>query len=742
MSRRRARLRGGGSGAAATPRRVRGPRWWRNLAPRWRIAIRVAVLGAAAIFLLLAGLVAYAAMSLPDLNKLGEATGTIKILDRHGTLITSIGNDASARTYVPLSQIAQIQQDATLAAEDRNFYSEGAFDFPRVMKALVNDVILRRPAQGASTITQQLAKLAFFGANADKSPLRKLREAMIASEIDSKYSKQQILEKYLNLIYYGEGANGIENAAETFFGKHASQLDLPEAALLAGLPQAPSTYDPKQNPSDAWARMHYVLGGLVAMGKITQQQADQVDPLVGGADAGGAQLAAQQANQKALTDDLQHGKPLATLGLAPHFVQYVRDLLQSKFADDPAAISGDLTVTTTLDLSIQSKANDAVSKGVAAIGHNANNGALLMIDSHTGDILAMVGSADYTNNDIAGQYNITTAQRRPGSSFKPYVYEEGFINGKLKPSTVLDDTASESAKLGGVKDFDLAYEGKITAAKALLDSRNIPAEQAMVMTGIPDVISFAQSLGITTPLKAEPGTAIGTSTVKMIDHAAAYAAFSNYGHKVTPRAILKVVDANGNTLVDEPTPPQGAQVMTQAQAYAITKILKAYPARWGVHFNRPIAAKSGTTDNFVDAYYMAYSPDYVVATWAGHTDSTGTEIGMDGVFGNTVGSDITSRFVNSLPGPIHDFPVVNGALSDCTATDQASLTQGCPSATASSTPTATPSPSPTATATPTVAPPTISFQPSPTFGLPGPSPTPTPTPTPTPVTGSTPKPTP
>src|SRR5581483_2056526 len=158
--------------------------------------------------------------------------------------------------------------------------------------------------------------------------------------------------------------------------------------------------------------------------------------------------------------------------------------------------------------------------------------------------------------------------------------------------------------------------------------------------------------------------------------------------------------------------------------------------------NRPIAAKSGTTDNFVDAYYMAYSPDYVVATWAGHTDSTGTEIGMDGVFGNTVGSDITSRFVNSLPGPIHDFPVVNGALSDCTATDQASLTQGCPSASPSSTPTPTPSPSPTATATPTVAPPTISFQPSPTFGLPGPSPTPTPTPTPTPVTGSTPKPTP
>lgn len=690
------------------------------MSPRWRMAIRIALAAIGVIVVIFAGMVAYAAATLPDLNKLGQATGTIKILDRNGKLIASIGNDQAARTYVPIAQIAQVQQDATLAAEDRNFYSEGAFDFPRVVKAMVTDVILRRPAQGASTITQQLAKLAFFGANADKSPLRKLREAMIASEIDSKYSKQQILEKYMNLIYYGEGAYGIQNAAQVYFGKDAKDLDLREASLLAGLPQAPSLYDPKQNPSDAWSRQHYVLGGLVAMGKVTQAQADAVDPLAPGHEAD---------NQKAILDDLQHGKSINTLGIAPHFVQYVREQLQDKFADDPAVTQGDLTVTTTLDLSIQAKANDAVAKGVAAIKRNANNGALLMIDSHTGDIIAMVGSADYANNGIAGQYNVVTGERRPGSSFKPYVYEEGFINGKLKPSTQLDDTPGESAKLGGVKDFDRSYEGKISAAKALLDSRNIPAEQAMVTAGIPEVIDFAHGLGISTPIAENPSSAIGTSAVKMLDHAAAYAAFSNYGHKVTPRSILKVVDGSGNTLVDEQqTPAPGPQVMTQPQAYSITKILERYPARWDIHFNRPIAAKSGTTDNFVDAYYMAYSPDYVVAAWAGHTDQTGTEIGMDQVFGNDVGSDISQPFINSLPGPIHQFPVVAGALSDCSGGAGTSGTSGCPSPTSSPSPTPSPTPSPSPTVS--VAPPTISFQPTPTFPV-GPSPTPTPTPTPT-----------
>ena len=711
MSRRRS----GRSPSAAVGsggRRVRGPRWWRNLSPRKRLIVRLGLVGTAAVVLLLAAMVAYAAMTLPDLSKLGEATGTIRVLDRNGKLIASVGHDSQSRNPVTLDRVAKIMQQATLAAEDRNFYNEVAFDVPRVVKALFVDVIARRPEQGASTITQQLAKLAFFGSGASKSPLRKLREALLANEIDSKYSKDQILEKYLNLIYYGEGAYGVQNAAQTFFGKDAKDLDLREASLLAGLPQAPSTYDPLQNADLAFARQHYVLSGLVAIGAVSPADAQAVDPLVGGSTPTPEQAAQQQANQKALHDDLSRGKPQLALGIAPHFVQYVRDLLQEKFADDPNVVAGDLTVTTTLDLSIQAKANDAVVRGVDAIGRKASNGALLMIDSHTGDIMAMVGSKDFNDAGISGQYNNTTHARRPGSSFKPYVYEEGFRSGRLKPDTVLDDTAAESKKLGGVKDFDGRFMGRITAARALLESRNVPAEEAMVLTGIPEVIDFAHQLGISADLAPNPGTAIGASAITMIDHAAGYAAFSNYGHKVTPRAITKVVDGNGDTLVDEPSPPQGDEVMTQQQAYTITKILRAYPSRWGVHFNRPIAAKSGTTDNFVDAWYMAHSPDYVVATWAANTPAGKPEQGMDGVYGNDVGHLITQPFVNSLPGPIHDFPAVAGSLSDCTATDQAALTSGCPTPTPSASPSATPSPSPTPTGTPTGLP-TFTLNPTP-----------------------------
>jgi membrane peptidoglycan carboxypeptidase len=706
MSRRRSGL----NPAAGGARRVRGPRWWRNLSPRRRLVLRLVLAGIAAVVLLLAAMVAYAAMTLPDLNKLGEATGTIKILDRHGQVIASIGHDAQSRNPVPLDKVAKVMQESTLAAEDRNFYNEGAFDVPRVVKALFVDVIARRPQQGASTITQQLAKLAFFGSNASKSPLRKLREALLANEIDSRYRKDEILDKYLNLIYYGEGAYGVQNAAQTFFGKDAKDLDLREASLLAGLPQAPSAYDPNQNPELAFARQHYVLTGLVAMGAASQQEADAVDPEVGGANPTPVQVAQQQANQKALHDDLLHGKPLVAQGIAPHFVQYVRDQLQEKFADDPNVTAGDLTVTTTLDLSIQARANAAVVNGVKAIGRKANNGALLMVDSHSGDIIAMVGSANFSDNSINGQYNNTTGPRQPGSSFKPYVYEEGFINGRLKPSTVLDDTRAESQKLGGVMDFDRSFMGRITAARALLESRNVPAEQAMVMAGIPDVIDFAHQVGISTDLAPNPSTAIGSSAVKMIDHAAGYAAFSNYGHKVTPRAIVKVVDGNGNTLVDEPSPPQGDQVMTPQQAYAITKILRGYPARWGVHFNRPIAAKSGTTENFVDAWYMAYSPDYVVGTWVANTPAGKPEQGMDSVYGNDVGAAVAQPFINGLPGPIHDFPVV-AEESDCNSSNATAVSTGCASPSASSSPTSSGSPSPSPTTTGPL--PTFTLSPSP-----------------------------
>ena len=693
----------------------RGPEKRFGLSRRARKIVYIAAGVVGGLVLIMSAVVVYAAFTLPNINDIGQATGTIKILDRNGNLIAEVGHDQQTRNNVAIGQIAPIMQQAMLAAEDRNFYSEGAFDFPRVVKAVIEDIILRRPAQGASTITQQLVKHAFFGQAASKDPIRKIREALLAQEIDGKETKQQILDQYLNITYFGENAYGIEEASARFFGKHASQLNLAEAALLAGLPEAPSYNDPFTNPQAAYSRMSYVLRGLVAMGQITQAQADAVDPLVGGSTPTADQVAQQHQNEQAIQKDLAAGQSSATVGPAPHFVQYIEDQLQSQFADDPSFLDGNLTVTTTLDLSLQKKATKSVQQGVANLGHGANNGALLMIDARTGQILAMVGSADYTNDSIAGQFNVVTAERRPGSSFKPYVYEQGFKSGVLKPDTVLQDTRQESQNLGGVQDFDRNYLGNITAARALLLSRNIATEQAMVRIGVRNVTDFAHQLGITSPLAQNASTAIGSSAVKMIDHASAYAAFANGGQKVTAYGILKVVDDKGNVLANNTKPPGQEHVMTPSEAWTVTNILRGYSRYWHLGIKWDTAGKSGTTDNFVDAWYMAYTPDWVVATWAGHTDgSNPAEVGMNDVFGTTEAQYIAVPFVNSLPKPSAFTPA--SGLSDCASPDASAISRsGCPS------PTPTPTPSPSASATPVITP----------TALPSPIATPTPVISPT-----------
>jgi membrane peptidoglycan carboxypeptidase len=717
------RQRAGIRDEAAAGRRGPDKRFGLGRRTRRGILIGLAVIGAAV--LALAGVVAYAALTLPNIDDIGKVTGTIRILDRHGTLIAEVGHNAERRTTVALDEIAPIMQKATLAAEDRNFYNEGAFDFRRVVKAVIDDVILRRPAEGASTITQQLVKQAFFGQQASKDPLRKIREALLAQEIEGKWSKDKILDEYLNITYYGENAYGVETAAERYFGKHAKDLTLGEAALLAGLPEAPSYNDPYSNPTAAYARMHYVLTGLVGMGAVTQAEAEQVDPLVGGDRPDAAEAAAQTQIRQGIEADLLNGKQ--EVNPAPHFVQYVEDQLQSEFSDDPSYLNASLVVTTTLDLGIQAKAQHDVQAGVARIGHNANNGALLMLDARTGQILAMVGSADYADDSIAGQFNVTLNPRQPGSSFKPYVYEEGFRSGALTPSTILQDTQQESRQLNNVPDFDGRYLGPITAARALLLSRNIATEQAMEIAGVENVIAFAHSLGITSPLAPDASTAIGSSAVRMIDHASAYAAFANGGHKVTAYGILRVVDDKGNVLADHTQPAGEGDPMTPAQAWEITKILRGYAHYWGLPIRWDTAGKSGTTTNFVDAWYMAYTPDWVVASWAGHTSGTNpAEVGMDEVFGVTMAQYITVPFINSLPKPAA-FTPVNGVTTDCSAQDRTVVNQsGCPTATPTPSSTTGPSVSATPSATPFPSPPTVCPSPTPSVGV-----TPLLTPTPT-----------
>lgn len=627
----------------------------------WRRALRVAAI----IALLLTGIfgfvVAYAAFTLPNIDNLGAATGSLRIIDRHGALIADVGLGATPHDSVTLDQVSPAMQFAIIAAEDRQFYTEGSINPGRILKALIVDVVLRQPVQGASTIDEQLARNVFLPQ--DKSVMRKLREALLADQIDQRYTKAQILQMYLNTIYFGHGAYGIEDAAQTYFGVHASQLTLAQSALLAGLPQAPSASDPYVNPQGAFARMHYVLLGMASMGTITPATAQAIDPLLCGdscAQVGPSIAALQAQHQQAILRSLHDTRVTQAGTLAPHFVAYVRDQLVDLFQGDPQALSGTLTVQTTLDLGIQQRAQAAVAHGVATIGRNANNGALLMLDAHTGGILAMVGSANYNDPSIAGEFNVVTAERQPGSSFKPYVYEQAYREGAINMSTIVDDTQSESQSLGGVHDWDGNFLGPMPAWQALLLSRNVPTEQVMEKAGPANVNAFAQSLGITTPLADNASTAIGTSAVRMIDHAAAYAAFADGGRTVQPEAITRVTDSSGNLLYNAPA-PAGSTAMTPQQAYAITGVLRRYNAQWHDGITRDVAAKSGTTDNFTDAWFMAYTPDWVVATWVGHTSGTDpAEVGMNGVFGNDVGADLAAPFINGL-APSATFTVPAGS---------------------------------------------------------------------------------
>jgi penicillin-binding protein 1A len=313
---------------------------------------------------------------------------------------------------------------------------------------------------------------------------------------------------------------------------------------------------------------------------------------------------------------------------------------------------------------------------------------------------------------------VVRAERQPGSSFKPFVYETGFKNGSLKPDSILNDTRSQSQQLGGVQDFDRRFMGPITAARALLLSRNVATEQAMQIAGVDNVINFAHSAGITSPLAANASTGIGTSAVKMIDLASAYGAFANGGHKVTARGILKVVDGKGNVLADNSHPAGEGDVMTPAQAWSITNILKNYAKTWGLPFKWQTAGKSGTTDNFIDAWYTAYTPDWVVSTWAGHTDGNNpAQVGMNTVFGTTEAQYIAVPFVNSLSKPSAFVPV-SGSVFDCSNQDSSFVPSdaSCPTPTPSPTPSATPTPTPEPSSSPSLCA-TISPAPSPAPSL-------------------------
>jgi penicillin-binding protein 2D len=676
--------------------------------------------------LLISGLVGYVLLTLKDLPDPGQQAAfarSIVIYDRKGREIQQVNQQGQYYHDVRLGVMGKWAPAATLAAEDRNFYHHGAIDYGATARAAFEDVTRRQYAQGGSTITQQLVKIQVL--TLQKSIFRKMQEALLATALEQRYSKDQILDMYLNRVFYGHNAYGIGAATKVYFGagKEPKDLNPAQAAFLAGVLNGPSYYDPQLHYERAKARQLYVLDGMVKTGALTATEA-------------------QQAAQEDIRAELKFDQSLLK-SRAPHFVQYVLGKLEETLGADTVQHGG-FSVYTTLDLDLQDLAQNSVSNGVGKLkSRSINNGDLLAARPDTGEILAWVGSADFYNNSIGGQVDVIQSPRQPGSSFKPYVFESALKDRKITLASTLQDKPTD---FNGFKpgDFDNRFMGDISARRSLLLSRNVPAVQVAQMEGIDNVIRTAQSMGVKSKLQPVLPTAIGGSEVTMLEHLQGYQTFANQGVEVPLLAISKITDAQGYTLfsVQPGKQPNITTPLTPAEAYLVTDTLKGYPQQWSLGWRRTMAGKSGTTGGSAtgvhgDAWMMAYNPNIVVGTWAGNTGANGGG-GSISAFGTEVGQQVLAPFINGLPSNMRDwYKQPDGIVSGTGCAGRSSGREIFLAGTEGGTNCAAATPSPTSVA------PTQAATPAPTdnFNPPAPSTLPTGTPTPRPPPTRTPAPT-
>jgi 1A family penicillin-binding protein len=565
----------------------------------------------------LAGAVTYfwIAAQLPAATELRSRSfqfATTQIVDREGNLLWEIIDPTGGRrTDVSLGQISPDAINATLATEDRYFFLNVGVDPIAVTRAVVDNLSQGQIVSGASTITQQLARNVFLtpAERTEKSFSRKLREAVLAVEINRRYTKQQILEVYFNQIYYGNLAYGIEAAAQTYFGKSARELTLPEAALLAGLPQSPAFNDPYINPARAKARQADVLNLMVEAGYLSLAE-------------GGAAYATELALRD-LTFNMK----------APHFVSLVRQELE-RIVPPAYLYQAGLRVQTTLDPRLQAIAEAEVHAQVSALAdRHVTNGALVALDVPTGQILALVGSNDYRDKTIDGQVNIVLSPRQPGSTMKPLTYLAAFEALNWTPGTLLMDTPVEYPEQGGKiyrpQNVDRQFRGPVSVRLALANSYNIPAVKTLEQVGVGRLKDMAARLGITTLTGEDYGLSLtlGSGEVSLLEMTGAYQTMANGGVLAPPTAILKITDAVGREI--EPTRPHARPVLRPEHAYLITAILADNEARISsfgpnspLKLSRPAAVKTGTTNDFRDNLAIGYTPELVVGVWVGNADNT------------------------------------------------------------------------------------------------------------------------
>ncbi len=575
------------------------------------------------VLFLLSAFLVYIFYDLPSINSIPEnlSQPSIKITDRSGRLLYEIIPTEGGRN-APLSveNIPQCLKDATIAVEDRNFYSNPGVDMGGIIRAVWINLRGGETLSGGSTITQQVARTLLLRNEVTERTLRrKLRETVLAWQLTRAYSKDEILALYLNQIYYGGMAYGVEAASQTYFGKPASELLLPECALLAGLPQTPGVYNPFTNPELALERQRVVLGLMEKNGFITAEQRINAE-----------------------NSPLSYNAAPYPIE-APHFIWMIKDQLDELFSSGTLNIKQSLVIRTTLDLDMQHLAEEIVKRRIAlfkplegGINQNVNNAALVVIQPQTGEILTLVGSADYFDTSIYGALNMAITPRQSGSAFKPIIYATALDPTRAAPytaATSILDVATKFTTKDGQPYKPVNYDGRehgfVSVRDALASSLNVPAVLTLQNVGIENVIALANRLGIRSlyePQQYDLSLALGGGEMTLLELSSAYAAFANNGNYVGRTSIIEIRDADGNLLYAPENNP-ALQIIDSRVAWLISDILSDDRSRstgFGINsvlkIDRTAAVKTGTTTNFHDNWTVGYTPDLLVGVWVGNSN--------------------------------------------------------------------------------------------------------------------------
>ena len=558
------------------------------------------------------GLLFVSASDMPDLEELGHysASPATRLFDAGAPPDLIAQLSVEQRPFVPIARMPRVLLDATVAVEDERFYSHWGLDLWGIARATLVNLIRRRTVQGGSTITQQLARTLFL--TSERTLQRKIKEALLAVQIERRYKKEEILEMYLNQVYFGHGAYGAEQAARAYFGKHVEELTLPESALLAGLPRAPSQYSPRTDPEKARTRRNTVLEKMADNGFVRRAEAAE------------AASTPVRLRETEITN-------------APYFAAHVRQHLEAAYGNQ-AVYHGGLSVYTTLNLRLQTIAQRALEQGLAAAeglvrqsrregGDEAAlrlQGALVALDPRTGAILAMIGGRNFRQNEFN---RATSMRRQPGSSFKPYIYATALLNG-FTPADLIDDSPQQFPGKDGKpwqpSNFERKFFGPTSLRRALTFSRNVVTVKLLNKLGIDPVVAEARKFGFKGQFRNDLTLALGTCEVGLLEMVSGFSVFANGGARAEPFAVKLVKDSRGNIL--EQHVPQIGPVLPPATAYLMLSMLQD-TINYGtakvvrrLGFARPAAGKTGSTNDFTDAWFVGFTPSLACGVWIGFDD--------------------------------------------------------------------------------------------------------------------------